>query len=286
MFELIASNFCNPSYVGDSSGTLVVNEFITFQIAAVCGLVGMTLGWRGVMTKYSGFYDLPTAWNQVFWGILLGGAYASLADNTLFLPFYESYITGTRSAELNFVRQILIPLIATVGVHFLLIRKRVRKGGSQATSGWALGLAVGCMLSIVLITRKIQHDVSTVFDVATILLIGFYAPRMEALICSYHGVLMLQGKRLGAVFRTVFWRILALNMLYFAWDNPFAWIFIIPPILLAKNTAEKWVWDSVPKEGRRRWRRMQADKRREKQASARLIQAPESVLMDTELSEE
>ena len=33
--------------------------------SAICGLVG-TLGWRGVMTKYSGFYDLPTAWNQVF----------------------------------------------------------------------------------------------------------------------------------------------------------------------------------------------------------------------------
>ena len=24
------------------------------------------VGLRGVMTKYSGFYDLPTAWNQVF----------------------------------------------------------------------------------------------------------------------------------------------------------------------------------------------------------------------------
>tara|TARA_B100000161_G_C33550657_1_gene415244 strand:- start:1008 stop:1859 length:852 start_codon:yes stop_codon:yes gene_type:complete len=282
VFELIASNYCYPTYVGEASGCYVVNDFVTFQVAAICGLIGMTLGWRGVMTKYSGFYDLPTAWNQVFWGILLGGAYASLADNTLFLPFYESYITGTRSAELNFVRQILIPLIATIGVHFLLIRKRVRKGGSQATSGWALGLAVGCMLSIVLITRKIQHDVSTVFDGATILLIGFYAPRMEALICSYHGVLMLQGKRLGAVFRTVFWRILALNMLYFAWDNPFAWVFIIPPILLFKDTAEKWVWDSVPKEGRRRWRRMQADKKREKQASARLIQLPNTHLEEQE----
>ena len=248
----------------------MVNEFITFQVAAVCGLIGMTLGWRGVMTKYSGFYDLPTAWNQVFWGILLGGAYASLADNTLFLPFFESYITGTRAAELNIVRQILIPLIATIGIHFLLIRKRVRKGGSQATSGWALGLAIGCMLSIVLITRKIQYDVSTVLDGATILLIGFFAPRMEALICSYHGVLMLQGKRWGAVFRTVFWRILALNMLYFAWDNPLAWVFIIPPILLFKDSADKWVWDSVPKEGRRRWRRMQADKKREKLAATRV----------------
>ena len=93
----------------------------------------MTLGWRGVMTKYSGFYDLPTAWNQVFWGILLGGAFASYADSSLFLPYYEAQVTGTRSAELNVIRLLLVPLIATIGMHFLLRRKRVRKGGSQAT---------------------------------------------------------------------------------------------------------------------------------------------------------
>ena len=36
-------------------------------------------------------------------------------------------------------------------------------------------------------------------------------------------------------------------------------------------------WNSVPKEGQRRWRRMQADKKREKQAAARLIQTPNSI---------
>ena len=61
VFELIASNYCYPTYVGEASGCYVVNDFVTFQVAAICGLIGMTLGWRGVMTKYSGFYDLPTA---------------------------------------------------------------------------------------------------------------------------------------------------------------------------------------------------------------------------------
>ena len=65
-----------------------------------------------------------------------------------------------------------------------------------------------------------------------------------------------------------------------------AWVFIIPPILLVQDSAEKWVWDSVPKEGRRRWRRMQADKKREKQASARLIEAPKSAIMGAGNSEE
>ena len=166
----------------------------------------MTLGWRGVMTKYSGFYDLPTAWNQVFWGILLGGAFASYADSSLFLPYYEANLSGERTAELNVLRLFLIPLIATIGMHFLLRRKRVRKGGSQSTSGWALGLAVGGMLSIVLITRKVQSGIAGPVDVLTILLIGFFAPRIEAIITAYHGTLMLRGKRWGAIFRATFWR--------------------------------------------------------------------------------
>lgn len=264
----------------------MVNDFVTFQVAAICGLVGMTLGWRGVMTKYSGFYDLPTAWNQVFWGILLGGAFASYADNSLFLPYYEAQLTGNRTLELNIFRLILIPLIATIGMHFLLRRKRVRKGGSQATSGWALGLAIGGMLAIVLITRKIQADFQTPTDLATILLIGFFAPRVEAIITAFHGTLMLRGKRWGAIFRATFWRASSLTMFYFAWFSPVAWIFIIPPILLVQDSAEKWIWDSVPKEGRRRWRRMQADKKREQLASSRLIQAPKSVHDNAISSEE
>ena len=69
---------------------------------------------------------------------------------------------------------------------------------------------------------------------------------------------MLRGKRWGQ-FSSTFWRASSLTMLYFAWFNPllgsssFLQSFV-------QDSAEKWVWDSVPKEGRRRWRRMQADK--------------------------
>ena len=35
----------------------MVSELALFQVAAVAALVGMALGWRGVMTRYAGFYD-------------------------------------------------------------------------------------------------------------------------------------------------------------------------------------------------------------------------------------
>ena len=143
VFELIASNYCYPTYVGEASGCHVVNDFVTFQVAAICGLIGMTLGWRGVMTKYSGFYDLPTAWNQVFWGILLGGAFASYAD-TLFSTMAS--LSGERTAELNIIR-LFLPLIATIGMHFFCVESEYEKGFT-VDKWWALGLAVGGMLPL------------------------------------------------------------------------------------------------------------------------------------------
>ena len=66
----------------------MVSELVLFQLSSFCALIGMTLGWRGVMTKFAGFYDLPTAWSQVFWGIVLGGVYAVMADGLLFQPYF------------------------------------------------------------------------------------------------------------------------------------------------------------------------------------------------------
>ena len=75
----------------------MASTFLLFQVASVSALVGMTLGWRGVMTRYSGFYDLPTAWSNVFWGILIGGFYGSLTHNFIVVPYLEM-VTNNQAA--------------------------------------------------------------------------------------------------------------------------------------------------------------------------------------------
>ena len=80
----------------------MASTFFLFQAAAVTSLIGMTLGWRGVMTKYSGFYDLPTAWSNVFWGILLGGIYASTSHNFILLPYLNFVADDASTAFLKF----------------------------------------------------------------------------------------------------------------------------------------------------------------------------------------
>ena len=218
----------------------------------------MSLGWRGVMTKYSGFYDLTTAWSMMFWGILVGGLYGSLGD--LFL--LTVYIEGKFLPYSN----LIICLGISVAVHLFLRRKRVRRTGSQPTTGWALGLAVGGMISLFLIFRLLQvyQDNIGIELVVTIILVALISPRAHALIFCRHGYGMLMGKRWSIVLRTFFWTSLLLTALYTTVYRMDVWIFIIPPVLLAEKRAHDWVWAAVPRPARRRLRRIWSDASRAK----------------------
>jgi hypothetical protein len=248
----------------------MVSELVLFQLSSFCALIGMTLGWRGVMTRFAGFYDLPTAWNQVFWGIVLGGVYAVLADGMLFQPYYTTVVSSDGVyTGLNIISLMLVVMVASVFSHLLLRRERVRKGGSQPSSGWALGLAIGGMLAMVMMFRMFEFEnIFSVGGLANIALVSVVTPRAEALITARHGYMMLQDRRWGAVLRSAFWRASLLVSIYFVVFNPIGWVFILPFIFLASPSAETWIWESVPKEGRRRLRRLWAEQAREQQKAS------------------
>ena len=254
---------------GKHAGPSMVSELVLFQLSSFCALIGMTLGWRGVMTKFAGFYDLPTAWSQVFWGIVLGGVYAVMADGMLFRPYYTTVTTNDGVyTGLNVISLMMVVMFASVFSHLLLRRKRVRKGGSQPSSGWALGLAIGGMTAMVLMFRMFEfEDIFSPLGLINIALISTVAPRAEALITARHGYMMLQDRRWSAVLRSAFWRAALLVGLYFVVFNPEGWVFILPFVILANPNAETWIWESVPKEGRRRLRRIWAEQARERSAS-------------------
>lgn len=221
------------------------------QVAIIVSLVGMSLGWRGVMTRYSGFYDLTTAWSMMFWGILIGGIYGSLGDSFLLSIYIQKEVPP-------FVN-LVICLMLGVTVHLVLRRKRVRRTGSQPTTGWALGLAVGGMISLFLIFRLFQQYAVGVQLIAVVTLVALISPRAHALIFCRHGYGMLMGKRWSIVLRTTFWTALLLTALYNSFYYPLIWIFIIPPVLLAEKKAHDWVWAAVPRPARRRLRRIWSD---------------------------
>ena len=229
----------------------MASELILFQVASIVALVGMGLGWRGVMTRYSGFYDLPTAWSMMFWGILLGGFYGKLADEFILKPL----ISEDGFPFTNFV----VCLVLSIVVHLILRKKRVRRTGSQPTTGWALGLSVGGMIGMYTIYRVIELTGITFTSVATIALIAIISPRGHALIFCRHGYDMLLDKRWSSTLKTFFLSTLLLLGIYASIFDPKTWIFIIPPLLLAERSAQKWVWAAVPRPARRRLRRIWSD---------------------------
>tara|TARA_B100000941_G_scaffold18870_1_gene11275 strand:- start:5837 stop:6556 length:720 start_codon:yes stop_codon:yes gene_type:complete len=229
----------------------MASEILLSQVAIVVSLVGMSLGWRGVMTRYSGFYDLTTAWSMMFWGILIGGLYASLGDYFLLILYIEGVIPP-------FVNLIICLLLAVV-VHLILRTKKVRRTGSQPTTGWALGLSVGGMISLFIIYRLLESYELGIQLVMVIILVALTSPRAHALIFCRHGYGMLQGKRWGIVLRTSIFSALLLTALYNSFDFPLIWIFIIPPVLLAEKSSHDWVWAAVPNQARRRLRRIWSD---------------------------
>ena len=58
---------------------------------------------------------------------------------------------------------------------------------------------------------------------------------------------------------------LGLRLIAFALVNASAWIFIIPATLIFNRYSESWIWESIPKEGKKRLRKIWARNAREAQ---------------------
>lgn len=241
----------------------MASDLLLFQISSVSALIGMTLGWRGVMTRYSGFYDLPTAWSNVFWGILIGGLYGSSIYSYTIIPTIEFEASGEGQIA-NPVNLVLLCLIASIASHFILRRKRVRSGSSQTTSGWALGLAIGGMFGMVVIYAVLRIYEFNLQLALTVVLLSVLAPRCEAIISSYQGQMMLMGRKWGAILRATMWRCAYVVMFAYVLSAPIGWIFIIPVMLIANRASEDWIWNSIPKEGKKQLRKIWARQARER----------------------
>ena len=74
-------------------------------------------------------------------------------------------------------------------------------------------------------------------------------------------------------------------MFAFALVNISAWIFIIPAALIFNRSSQNWIWDSIPKEGKKRLRKIWARNAREIQnlKTAQLQSTPvHGVVLDEE----
>jgi hypothetical protein len=129
------------------------------------------------------------------------------------------------------------------------------------------------MTAMVVMFRMFEFEgIFSAIGLLNVALVSVVTPRAEALITSRHGFMMLHDRRWGAVLRSMFWRSALLVGVYSAVFTPTIWLFILPFVLLANPSAEKWIWESVPKEGRRRLRRLWAEQARDAQRATGVSQ--------------
>ena len=162
------------------------------------------------------------------------------------------------------INLVLLCLIASIISHFILRRKRVLSGSSQTTSGWALGLAIGGMFGMVVIYAVLRLSEFNLQLVLTVTLLSILAPRCEAIISSYQGQMMLMGRKWGAILRATMWRCGYVVMFAYVLSAPIGWIFILPVMLIANRASEDWIWNAIPKEGKKQLRKIWARQARER----------------------
>ncbi len=215
------------------------------QIAFAIGLLGVYIGWRGIIAKMTGFYDMAGAFKYLLFGIVSGMVFA-VASDEMILQF------AVLESRLNIIHAFIISLLIGASesalVMFLLGRPKVVTLRASTPYGWTLGLGMGAMFTSVLIVRLFDpllgSDFSG-FDIISILIglsIAVIACLGNALISTYQGVGVLNSKRFKTFYISTFSRgILILGLIATLWQ-PLLIIFFATLIFYYWPTAQtKWL---------------------------------------------
>ena len=214
------------------------------QLAFAIGLIGIYAGWRGVIARMTGFYDLAGAVKYLLYGIVSGMVFAVAIDEMI-LQF------GVIEGKLNIIEvsalALLIGASQSALVMFLVGRPRVVNLRASPPYGWTLGLGFGSMFTSVLLVRlfdpNLVSDFSGFSEVSILMAVGISAVACigHAMISAYQGSSVLQNKRLKSFYVSSFARAGMTVTLVLSLFTPFIIMFIVPILLYYWPTAQK-VW--------------------------------------------
>jgi len=217
---------------------------VQMQIAFAIGLLGVYIGWRGIIAKMTGFYDMAGAFKYLLFGIVSGMVFA-VASDEMILQF------AVIEAKLNIIYAFIVCLIIGASesalVMFLLGRPKVVSLRASTPYGWTLGLGMGAMFTSVLIVRLFDpalpgSDFSG-FDIIAIVIalsLAVIACLGNALVSTYQGVGVLTSTRLKTFYVSTFSRgVLILGCIFILWQ---------PLIIIFFSTLIFYYWPTAQKE--------------------------------------
>ena len=218
---------------------------VQMQLAFAIGLLGVYIGWRGIIAKMTGFYDMAGAFKYLLFGIVSGMVFA-VASDEMILQF------GVIDSQLNiftaFFVSLLIGASESALVLFLLGRPKVVALRASTPYGWTLGLGMGAMFTSVLIVRLFDPQLTSDFSGFSIISIlislslAVIACVGNAEISTFQGVGVLNSRRFKTFYLSAIARgILILGLVLTLWF-PLIILFLAPVLFYFWPIAQnKWL---------------------------------------------
>ena len=218
---------------------------VQMQLAFAIGLLGVYIGWRGIIAKMTGFYDMAGAFKYLLFGLVSGMVFA-VASDEMILQF------GVIDSQLNiftaFFVSLLIGASESALVLFLLGRPKVVALRASTPYGWTLGLGMGAMFTSVLIVRLFDPQLTSDFSGFSIISIlislslAVIACVGNAEISTFQGVGVLNSRRFKTFYLSAIARgILILGLVLTLWF-PLIILFLAPVLFYFWPIAQnKWL---------------------------------------------
>jgi len=248
---------------------IVAVELWQTQVAFAIGLMGIYGGWKGTISRMTGFYDLAGAVKHLIYGIVVGMLLAVFVDRMILSSVILSYLNIIGA----FTVAILIAAAESAFVLFLLSRSRTASLRASPPFGWALGLGIGSMQACVLIFRLFNEELAysdysgvNAMSLVLALVIALCSCLGHALPACWQGAELLESNRLRPYVMSTVYRAALTVCLVLSLFTPFTLIAVLPGLALAWNKAQsKWLPSGMTPAAKQAYRRTtrQSDRHRE-----------------------
>tara|TARA_B100001750_G_scaffold200523_1_gene174791 strand:+ start:1203 stop:2024 length:822 start_codon:yes stop_codon:yes gene_type:complete len=257
----------------DAPWPIVGVELWQTQVAFAIGLLGIYGGWKGTISKMTGFYDLAGAVKHLVYGIVVGMLLAVFVDSMILSSIIMSYINifGAFSVAL------LIAAAESAFVLFLISRSRTASLRASPPFGWALGLGIGSMQACVLIFRLFDNELAysdysgvNVISLSLAIAIALCSCLGHALLGCWQGAEILESRRLRPFVMSSVYRATLTICLVLSLFTPVTLLAVLTGLWLAWGKAQSsWLPSGMTPAAKQAYRRTtrQSDRHREASTS-------------------
>ena len=241
------------------------------QVAFAIGILGVYAGWKGTISKMTGFYDLAGAVKHLVYGLVSGMLLAICVDRIILSSVILAYLNIVTASMFA----ILIGAAEAAFVMFLLARPRVASLRASPPYGWALGLGIGSMQASYLIYRlfdkQLQYSEYSGVNVVSLILafaIALVSCLGHALPASWQGSRILESSRvrpfiISAIARGALTMCLILSLFV-----PLTLLLAAPAIVLVWRPAQtSWLPSGMTPAAKQAFRRTTRQSQKHRMAS-------------------